>query len=155
MLNDMKRVVVLIVLTILLPISCIRDLAEGFDEGGPIVRYLGGRWQLKKVVTPSGEKTGTQIGYREILERRSNDIQNYDKIFRDDSLVATYVWLRTPAPTANARDMTVIVNYDDGTKRFYKIFRGPDPKDDRLEATGYLTQIGSAQDTVRYHYVRE
>jgi hypothetical protein len=140
----------LVILTLILPFSCKRG-NDGFDAGGPIARYLHGRWQLEKVVTPSGTKTGAQIGYSEIIETGNNQVEDYDKIFRNGSLITTYVWSRSPAPIAQASDMTVTVTYDNGVKRFFKIKQ--EPGKTTLETSGYLSQIGTAQDSVRYHYI--
>lgn len=130
--------------------SCIGP-QEGFDASGPISQYLMGRWQLKKVVTPSGTKMGSQIGYTEIIESGNDGNGNYDKVFRNDSLIATYEWLRNPY-SASTSKMTVTVSYDNWTTRYFKIRRGPDRV--TLETSGYVSKIGSAEDSVRYHYVR-
>lgn len=147
----MKRVVTLILLVTML-LGCFQDLREGFDAGGPITRHTIGRWKLVKVVAPSGTRSGTQIGFDEVLECGNDQEQDYDRVYRNDSLIATYNWLRSPAPIADAQKMTMIISYRSGVKRFFKIWEEPDKT--RLEASAYLTQIGSAQDTVRYHYER-
>jgi hypothetical protein len=147
----MKTNAVSLLLVLTLCLSCKRT-DDGFDAGGPISRYLLGRWQLEKVITPSGTKTGPQIGYAEIYEHGNDNVDNYDKVFRDGSLVATYTWLRPPATVSKAQDMTVIVSYwgSAGAKRYFKIRR--DPVKTTLEATAYVTELGSAQDSVRYFY---
>lgn len=134
--------------------GCFRDLPEGFDAGGPITRYLGGRWLLVKIVTPSGTKSEGQIPYREVLERGNDNSNDYDKVFRDDSLVATYIWSRVPAPKSDARELTTIVTYQNGMKRYYKMRQTFSPKDDRLEASDYVTELNAPADTIRYHYIR-
>ncbi|GAB3908916.1 hypothetical protein GCM10028803_45530 [Larkinella knui] len=146
----MRNLVCFIVLSFLLPSGCKRE-NEGFDPGGPITRYLQGRWQLEKIVAPSGTKTGSQIGYTEIIESGNNQVEDYDKIFRNGSLINTYVWSRSAAPILNASDMTVTLTYDNGVKRFFKIKQQPGKT--TLETSGYLSQIGAAQDSVKYHYI--
>jgi hypothetical protein len=47
----------------------------------------------------------------------------YDRIFKDDILDTTYVWSRIPGTDSDAKKMTVLVNYQGGIKRFYKIYR--------------------------------
>ncbi|GHB71269.1 hypothetical protein [Persicitalea jodogahamensis] len=131
-------------------VSCFGP-PEGYDAGGPITQYLHGRWKLEKVVTPSGTKTGFQIGYIEIIETGNNGEGNYDKVFRNDSLIATYEWLRTPY-SASTSNMTVTLSYVGWVTRHIRIRRGPDRT--TLETTGYVSEIGSAEDSVRYHYVR-
>lgn len=148
----MKRFVFFMFPTVLLLSGCFRDSPEGFDPGGPISRYTVGRWKLVKIVTPSGEKDGSKLAYSEILERGNDQVHDYDKVFRNDSLVTTYLWLRTPAPVSNTSDMTIIVNYDNGMKRFFKFKEGPTLKTEKLETSGYVPEIGSKQDTIRYHY---
>jgi hypothetical protein len=136
----------------LLLLGCKKE-NEGFDAGGPITRYLTGRWQLEKVVSPSGTKTGSQIGYEEIFQHGNDNVENYDKVFRNGSLASTYTWLRSPSPVSNAQDMTMIISYWEGSKKQYFKIR-QDATKSALEASGYIDQIGSSQDTVRYHYVR-
>lgn len=145
----MKSFVFSIFVAVLLA-SCIGP-QEGFDAGGPISRYLLGRWQLEKVVAPSGTKMGTQIGYTEIIETGNDRSRDYDKVFRNDSLIATYEWLRTPY-SASTSKMTVTLSYTGWVTRHIKIRRGPDRT--TLETSGYVSEIGSAEDSVRYHYVR-
>lgn len=131
--------------------SCNKP-SPGFDAGGPITRYLMGKWILEKVVSPSGTKTGDQIGYTEILLCRGEEnVGDADKVFRNDTLVVNKIWSRDPWPVADAKKMTVIVTYTDGMKRFYKIYQelGKNPV---LEASGYLPEIGTAQDSVKYYY---
>jgi hypothetical protein len=123
---------------------------DGFDASGPITQYLIGRWQLEKVVTPTSTKTGAQIGYTEVLEHGNDNVENYDKVFHNESLVASYTWLRSPTAVAKARDMTVLVYYWGGSQRYFKIRR--DPVKTTLEATAYVEAVGSVQDSVRYFY---
>ena len=143
----MKSFVFLIFIGFVL-VSCFGP-PEGYDASGPITQYLHGRWKLEKVVTPSGTKTGSQIGYIEIIETGNDGEGNYDKVFRNDSLIATYEWLRRPI--ANSSDMTVQVSYVGWVTRYFKIRRGPDRT--TLETSGYVSEIGSAEDSIRYHYV--
>jgi hypothetical protein len=147
----MKNLLRLIVIVLPLVIGCKRE-HEGFDGGGPITRHLMGRWQLEKVVAPSGTRTGAQIGYSEIVEIGNDQVDDYEKTFKDGSPSATYTRVRSPAPIANAKDMTMTIFYFGGQKRFYKVRE--DPSKTTLEASAYLTQIGSAQDSIRYHYYR-
>jgi hypothetical protein len=86
----MRYLVSLITLTFLLPLSCKKQ-NESFDAGGPVTRYLHGRWQLEKIVAPSGTKSGPQIGYTEIIESSNNQVEDYDKVFRNGSLITTYI----------------------------------------------------------------
>ena len=129
--------------------GCFRD--NGFDAGGPITRHMMGRWQLEKVVAPSGTKVGAQIGYTEILENENDGDGDYIKIYRNDSLVSFHSERRNPPPIAKARDMTAIITYDTGLKRYFKIRQ--DPTRSTLETSAFVSEIGSAQDSVRYHYI--
>lgn len=138
------------IVLILSTTSCIKE-REGFDGGGPISRHLSGTWQLEKVVTPSGAKVGSQIGYTEIIETGNDGRANFDKVFKNDSLIATYGWLRSPFSSSSS-DMTVTVSYDNWTTRHFKIRLGPDRI--TIETSGYVSEIGSVEDSVRYHYVR-
>jgi hypothetical protein len=132
-------------------LSCKRE-HEGFDAGGPITRHLLGRWQLEKVVGPSGTRIGAQIGYSEIVEIGNDQVDDYEKTFKDGSLTVTHTRVRSPAPVANAKDMTMTMFYFGGQKRFYKVRQ--DPSKTTLEASAYLNEISSVQDSIRYHYYR-
>jgi hypothetical protein len=146
-----KNLISLIIAVLPLVIGCKRE-HEGFDAGGPITRYLIGRWQLEKVVAPSGIRTGAQIGYSEIVEIGNDQVDDYEKTFRDGALTANYTWVRLPAPVANSKDKTMTISYSGGQKRFYKIRE--DASKTTLEASAYLVQVGGVQDSIRYHYYR-
>jgi hypothetical protein len=130
-------------------LGCEKDSLR--DIGGPIERYLKGRWELEKVVTSTRTLTGSQIGYREIVESGNDGTKDYDKVYRNDTLIATYDWMRVP-PTGSSAKMEVTINYWPNIKRFHKIKRNPGLT--TVETSGYLTDIGGAQDTVRYFYRR-
>lgn len=147
----MKNIIGLFAIMIPLTISCKKE-NPGFDPGGPVTGYLMGSWQLEKVVSPSGTKTGTQIKYSEIVEIGNDNVEDFEKTFRNGSLVVTYTRLRTPPPISNAKDLTMTIFYFGGKKRYYKVRQ--DPSKTTLEASDYLTEIGSPQDTVRYFYSR-
>lgn len=140
-----------LMLVLSIQFGCKRE-HEGFDGGGPITRHLIGRWQLEKVITPSGTRTGAQIGYSEVVEIGNDQVDDYEKTFKDESLTTTYTRVRSPAPVANSKDMTMTIFYFGGQERFYKIRE--DPNKTTLEASAYLTKIGGTQDSIRYHYYR-
>jgi hypothetical protein len=135
-------------LFVLVASACEKDNGT-MDAGGPITRYIHGNWQLVKLVTPSQTKVGTQIGYLETMVSGNDQVKDYDHIFHDGQLVASYTWSRG-APVVNASEMTVIMSYDEGVKRFFKIRQ--EPGQTTLEASGYLTELGTPQDSVKYFY---
>lgn len=143
----------LVILCWLLLTGCDKP-RPGFDAGGPIAQHLKGNWKLDKTVSPSGTKTGIQIGYSEILESSNEGDGDFDKVYRNDTLVNTYFWSRDPWPVADADKMTVLVTYRGGLKRFFRIFRELG-KDDVLVTSAYLSEIGSVQDSVKYYYSRK
>jgi hypothetical protein len=143
----------LVILCWLLLISCNKP-TPGFDNNGPISQYLMGNWQLEKVVLPSKTRAGTQIGYTEVLVTGNDGDGNFDKVFRNDTLIDTHFWSKDPWPVADAAKMTVLVTYRGGLKRSFKIYRELG-KDDALEASSYLPQTGSALDSVKYYYKRK
>ncbi|SEI70030.1 hypothetical protein SAMN04487995_1774 [Dyadobacter koreensis] len=143
----------LIILFWLLLGSCNKP-SPGFDTGGPITQYLLGSWKLDKVVSPSKTKIGNQIGYTNTFESSNEGNGNFDRVYRNDTLIDTYFWSRDPWPIADATKMTVLVTYRGGLKRFFKIYRELG-KDDVLETSAYLSEIGSAQDSVKYYYSRK
>ena len=120
------------------------------DAGGPITRYLGGKWKLDKIVTLSQTKTGSQIGYTQIINVDNDKVNDFEQVYRDSLLISTHIWSRNPWPEASASAMTVLVTYDDGLKRFFRIHQGLSTI--TLETSDYLPQIGSAQDTVKFFY---
>ena len=121
---------------------------ELFDAGGPVTRYLVGRWTLVKVVTPSKTKSDTQIGYNQIMLIGNDGINDYDKIFKDSILIATHKW--GPTASGSAATSTVIINYTDGLQRSFKILQNAG--ETMLQASDYLTKVSSPQDTVIYYY---
>ncbi|HEV7348468.1 hypothetical protein [Telluribacter sp.] len=146
----MKPIIKLAFLSLLLCLGCEKDSL--MDAGGPISRYLRGHWELEKIVTPTRTLTGSQIGYREIVETGNDGTKDYDKVYRNDTLIATYDWTRVPGPTGSAAKMEITINYWPDIKRFHKIMMEPGLV--RLETSGYVPEIGGAQDTVRYFYRR-
>lgn len=119
------------------------------DAEGPITRYVHGNWKLVKIVTASQVKSDTQIGYTETILSGNDQVQDYDRVFRDGKLIASYTWSRT-APIVNESDMTVIISYNEGVKRFFKIRQ--EPGQTMLETSDYLPELGTARDSIRYFY---
>lgn len=147
----MKQMIWLISLAIPFFAGCERQ--KGFDAAGPIASYLAGKWKLEKIVSPTQTKAGNQIGYSETLESGNDQEDDYDRIFRDGKLDTTYIWSRNPGTDSDAKKMTVLVNYEGGIKRFYKIYRELG-KATTIEASAYLSEVGGTADTVKYYYVQ-
>ncbi|MGM9508977.1 hypothetical protein ACS5NO_14675 [Larkinella sp. GY13] len=140
--------VALLLLLLWLPSGCKKD--NGFDAEGPISQYLFGRWELERVVSPSGTKVGSQIGYSEVVEIGNDGSDNYDKLFRNDSLLFTDTWLRSPAPVARSKNMTITVFYFYNRKRFFKLSGKGENR--TMEASAYLPVVDTKPDTVKYFY---
>ncbi|GAB3162706.1 hypothetical protein GCM10027291_00900 [Telluribacter humicola] len=104
------------------------------------------------MITPTRTLTGSQIGYKEIVESGNDGNGNYDKVYRNDTLIKTYDHTRVPGPTGSAARMEVTINYWPDIKRFHKIKRNPGLT--TVETSGYIPEIGGAQDTIRYFYRR-
>ncbi|MBD2705749.1 hypothetical protein IC229_34405 [Spirosoma sp. BT702] len=132
---------------LLVATGCKKNI--GFDAGGPITQYLIGKWSLEKVVSPTGTKLGSQIGYTEVVEI-GNQNGNYDKVFRNDTLLFTDRWLNTPAPEANAKTMTITVFYFSHGKRLFKHTGAGEHR--MIEASAYLPMNNAQPDTIRYFY---
>ncbi|GAB3893290.1 hypothetical protein GCM10028803_07260 [Larkinella knui] len=131
-----------------LAIGCKKD--NGFDAGGPVTSYLLGKWQLEKIVSPSGTKVGPQIGYSEMVEIGNDGSGDYEKLFRNGSLLFTDSWLRSPAPVASSKNLTITVFYFNHGKRFFKLTGKGDTR--TMEASDYIPEAGARPDTVRYFY---
>ncbi len=147
----MERSVKYIYLLVLLALgSCKKD--DSMTPAGPLSMYLMGRWKLDKIVTPTQVKLADRLGYTEILEVGNDQIEDYEKIFRDEKLIVTYERSRNVYPVASAKNMTVAITYWGGLKRFYKILNTAKPGEFRLETSAYLPEIGTPQDSVKYYY---
>lgn len=145
----MKRII--LIFGFLLPISWSCE-DNGFTSSGPISIYLGGKWKLTKIISPKSVRIDTQIGYTEILEIGNDNSNDFEKIYINDKLLQNYVWDRSRNSDMNAKNMTVLMRYSNGTERFYKILDSNDAGKISLEASAYLKQVGSVQDTVKYYY---
>ncbi|HLL93471.1 MAG TPA: hypothetical protein VK404_00745 [Spirosoma sp.] len=130
--------------------SCKKN--DSMTPGGPVTMYLIGRWKLDKIVTPTQEKLADRLGYTEILEVGNDQIEDYEKIFRDEKLISTYERSRITHPVASAKNMTATITYRNGLKRFYKITNTAKLGEFRLETSAYLPEIGTPQDSIKYYY---
>lgn len=133
-------------------LSACQKSNSSVDASGPIALRVHGSWKLEKIITPSQTKTGAQIGYEETIQSGNDQVQDYDRVFRDGKLLTTYIWSRE-APIVNASDMTVTITYNEGVKRFFKIRE--DATRRTLEASGYLPELGTAQDSIKYFYTSQ
>jgi hypothetical protein len=125
---------------------------EGWDPRGPMKPYLSGMWKLIKVITPTDTLTGSQISYKEVLSYTGEHGMGYDSTFRNDALFAVHLRLDNPVPVLNDDDMTILMYYQGGLQRFHKINRTDYVT--TLEASGYLKEVGSDADSVKYIYSR-
>jgi hypothetical protein len=147
-LKTMKKII--LILGICLPIlwSCEDD---GFIGGVPISGYLMGKWKLTKIVSPKSVKIDNQIGYNEMLEIGNDKSFDFEKTYVDDKLLKTYTRDRSRSADMSAKNMTILMRYSNDTERFYRIDLSVKEKPS-LEATAYLKQVGSVQDTLTYYY---
>ena len=139
-----------IILLFLATISCEKD--NGFTAAGPVGMYLVGKWELKKIENTKTSKIINQFGYVEILENGNDNIDDYNKIYRDGILINKYIRARSRGTEMSAKNMTVLDRYRDNKERFYRIING-NSQNISLEASGYVEQVGSTADTLKYYYV--
>ena len=140
-----------IILLFLATISC-EETDNGFTSAGPVSMYLIGKWELKKIENIKTSKIINQFGYVEILENGNDNIDDYNKIYRDGILINKYIRARSRGTEMSAKNMTVLDRYRDNTERFYRIING-NSQNISLEASGYVEQVGSTADTLKYYYV--
>ena len=145
----MKKII--LIFGLLLPISWSCE-DNGFTSSGPVSGYLSGKWLLTKIVTPKTVKIDNQIGYVEILEIGNDNYYDREKVYIDGKLMQTSTWDRSRNADMSAKNMTVLMRYSDNTERFYKILNWNVEGKQSLEASAYLKQVGSVQDTVKYYY---
>ncbi|MCE7063719.1 hypothetical protein [Dyadobacter sp. CY326] len=124
---------------------------EGWRAGIPITSNLIGTWRLEKIVTPTRTLIDKQIGYSEILKIRNEGGFDIDETFKNDTLIETRYWRRNSVPIAKTEDLTVLVTYRYDIKRFYKMHETVS-QPTILEASAYLSEIGGANDTVKFFY---
>jgi hypothetical protein len=72
--------------------------------------------------------------------------------YKDTTLVQTYTRDRSRNPDMSAKSMTILMRYSNNTEKFYKILNWNVEGKQSLEASAYLKQVGSVQDTVKYYY---
>ena len=140
-----------IILLFLATISC-EETDNGFTSAGPVSMYLIGKWELKKIENIKTSKIINQFGYVEILENGNDNIDDYNKIYRDGILINKYIRARSRGTEMSAKNMTVLDRYRDNKERFYRIING-NSQNISLEASGYVEQVGSTADTLKYYYV--
>lgn len=86
------------------------------------------------------------------MENGNNNIDDYSKIYRDGLLVKTHILARSRGIEMSAKNMTVLDKYTDNTVRFYRIING-NSQYVSIEASGYIEQIGTPADTLKYYYI--
>ena len=145
----MKKII--LIFGLLLPISWSCE-DNGFTSSGPVSMYLMGKWKLTKIVSPKSVKIDNQIGYIETIEIGNDNINDFEKIYKDTTLLQTYIRDRSRNPDMSSKNMTILMRYSNNTERFYKILNWNVEGKQSLEASAYLKQVGSVQDTVKYYY---
>jgi hypothetical protein len=145
----MKKII--LIFGLFLPISWSCE-DNGFIAGGPVSGQLSGKWKLTKIVSPKRVKIDSQIGYTETIEIGNDNVNDFEKIYKDDKLLKTYYWDRSRHSDESAKNITVLMRYSGNKERFYKILNWNVAGKQSLEASDYLDQVGSVQDTVTYYY---
>jgi hypothetical protein len=148
-LKNMKKII--LIFGLFLPISWSCE-DNGFTSGGPISGELSGKWKLTKIVSSKSIKIDNQIGYTEIIEIGNDNVNDFEKIYKDDKLFKTYYRDRARTADMSAKNMTVLMRYSGNKERFYKILNWNVAGKVSLEASDYLEQVGSVQDTITYYY---
>lgn len=117
--------------------------------------FTGQKWKLVKIESPHTlALTGSQIGYTEILEHVSQSDDDFDKVWRNDTLFHAYRLKRTHIPIVDSQNQTFTYFYDFGfTRRHFKIAGNlNDPVNATLIASAYLNDSINQPDTVTYYY---
>ena len=139
-----------IILLFLSTMSCEKD--NGFTAAGPVGMYLVGKWELKKIENTKTLKVNNQLNYSEILEVGNDNIEDFHKVFLDGKLTNKYIVDRSRSSEASAKNMTILEKFRDNKVRFFKIINKNDASGTILEASGYLEEIGTIADTLKYYY---
>ena len=139
-----------IILLFLATMSCEKD--NGFTAAGPVGMYLVGKWELKKIENTKTLKVNNQLNYSEILEVGNDNIEDFHKVFLDGKLTNKYIVDRSRSSEASAKNMTILEKFRDNKVRFFKIINKNDASGTILEASGYLEEIGTIADTLKYYY---
>lgn len=131
--------------------SCEKDDNGFTDAGEPVSVYLVGKWELRKIENTKTSKIVTQFGYTEILEVGNDNINDFNKIYRNSLLIDTYIRVRS-GTEMSAKNMTVLDRFVGQKERFYRILNG-NSQNISLEASGYVNKVGASADTLKYYYV--
>lgn len=146
----MKKLIVIILL-FLLTISCEKN-DNGFTDGGePVSVYLIAKWELQRIENIKNPKINIRLDYKEILENGNENGEDFSKVYKNGILMQTHIRARSRGIEMSAKDMTVLDKYRDNTVRFYRIING-NSQNVSIEASGYVEQIGSTADTLKYYY---
>jgi hypothetical protein len=124
---------------------------EGWRAGEPITTELMSTWKLEKVVTPTQTISDNKLDYSEVLKIGYDGAYHVENTTRNDTLVNTQYWGFHPGPQAKTKDLTILVTYRYGLKRFYKLHETVS-QPTILEASAYLPDLGGEADTVKYFY---
>ena len=146
----MKKLIAIILLFLLI-ISCEKTDNGFTDAGEPVSVYLIAKWELQKVENTKNPKVNIQLDYKERLENGNENGEDYSKIYKNGILVQTHIRARSRGIEMSAKNMTVLDKYRDNTMRFYRIING-NSQNVSIEASGYVEQVGSPADTLKYHY---
>ncbi len=144
----MKKQIFILILAIM---SCEKDDNGFTDAGEPVSVYLVGKWELRKIENTKTSKIVTQFGYTEILEVGNDNINDFNKIYRNSLLIDTYIRVRS-GTEMSAKNMTVLDRFVGQKERFYRILNG-NSQNISLEASGYVNKVGASEDTLKYYYV--
>ena len=139
----------LLLLSIMLTlISC--DKCEITSGNTPLVSYFLGKWKLVQISYPKSIQSN--FAYEEVLsiEATSGKPWELEKIFRNRVQMEVREW---GSYSEICKENSVLVMFPNGLQRKYWLTHTTsDPF--RMEATGYVKQIGGTDDTLRYYYDR-
>lgn len=112
----------------------------------PSVVLFPSKWVLTKVMTSSGIQLNSSEN-----ELLSIDIGQYgykETVSKDNKIISVKEWMN--GGSDNCKESSVLVMYTDGLQRKLVIDAGSNPF--RIQATGYVKQVGATDDTLKYYY---
>jgi hypothetical protein len=148
----MKNYILLIFLLWIIAGCEKSEIDNGMTSIGPVDVYLVGKWKLEKIENTKASKITTQFGYTEILEVGNNNIDDFNKIYRNGILVNSYFRERSRGVQMSSKNMTVLDKFRDDKVRFYRIVNA-NTGNISIEASAYLKEVGTASDTLKYYYI--
>jgi hypothetical protein len=152
-----KYLIIITLLTFSIGLFYVLTLSSCQPCKNVVSLQLKQKWKIVKVVSKGQYPVPINNNLSIMFEMDSTMTSYYERIYLNNVLssstkIDSKNVVGTLVNCTNSDNGTVTIQYPNGTVRKY--FVSSDSNANTMEATGYVTTLGSTSDTLRYYYER-